>query len=578
MRFIKKRFILLLILSSLLLVASVIYLYQNYQTPKDIISLIQKVEAIGIDEEYIESFDAIITINDNGQLEITEAIEYNFQNTQRHGIYRDIPYSYNARGGKFKIDINVLKVTDGNSNDLSYQLSRKSGNLQIKIGEPDKYVTGLQTYRITYTANRIINYFDSHDELYWNVTGNNWPVVIDKAYATVFIPENSSYDSQCFTGFPGSTSEDCRINKPNSQTVSFESESSLGQNQGLTIVVGLRKGFLPPPSWLQKTFWILEDNFYLFLPLLVLVIMFCVWFNFGRDLGKKKAIIPIYNAPNNLNPTEVGALIDEKIQTKDITAILIYLAVKGYLKIKKINNNDWELIKQKDFLDLQDWQCGLMNEIFKHQETVKLSALKNKLAVQMTKISRHIYSSMTIAGFFKTSPSKIRGYFTTLSFIIFIMAFLPFISFLLLKVSIAVSAIIIFSFGLVMPRKTKLGTKVYQQIKGYKMYLSVAEKDRIKFHQNPNKSAVIFEEHLPYAMVLNVEKKWANKFKDIYLTQPSWYEGNFRAFNSLVFVSSLNNFNKTVTMVSGRSAATGSSGFSGGHSGGGFGGGGGGSW
>jgi uncharacterized membrane protein len=129
-----------------------------------------------------------------------------------------------------------------------------------------------------------------------------------------------------------------------------------------------------------------------------------------------------------------------------------------------------------------------------------------------------------------------------------------------------------------MPYKTKKGTRVYQDILGYKMYLSVAEKERIKFHQaelEPEKKPEVFGEHLPYAMVLRVEKKWAKQFQNIYLAKPSWYEGNFAIFNSLIFINTLNNFNNSAKII----MAAGSSGFAaGGFSGGGFGGGGGGSW
>jgi uncharacterized membrane protein len=148
-------------------------------------------------------------------------------------------------------------------------------------------------------------------------------------------------------------------------------------------------------------------------------------------------------------------------------------------------------------------------------------------------------------------------------------------------VFLIISGIIIFWLGQYMPYKTKTGTRVYYEILGYKMYLSVAEKARLKFHNAPGKKPEVFEKHLPFAMVLGVEKKWASQFKDIYLQPPSWYEGNFTTFNTLIFISSLNNLNYSAkSLMASRSsgAAAGHSGFSGGFSGGGFGGGGGGSW
>jgi uncharacterized membrane protein len=135
-----------------------------------------------------------------------------------------------------------------------------------------------------------------------------------------------------------------------------------------------------------------------------------------------------------------------------------------------------------------------------------------------------------------------------------------------------------------MPQKTLKGVATKEYILGLKKYLSVAEKDRLKFHNAPDKNPQRFEKLLPYAMVLGVEKEWAEQFKDIYKQNPNWYEdrtGSPVAFNSLIFVNSLNSFSSEANSSlysNPSSGASGGSGFSGGGSGGGFGGGGGGSW
>jgi uncharacterized membrane protein len=149
-------------------------------------------------------------------------------------------------------------------------------------------------------------------------------------------------------------------------------------------------------------------------------------------------------------------------------------------------------------------------------------------------------------------------------------------------VSAIISAIIVFVFGFLMPARTHKGVLAKEYILGLKEYLMVAEKDRIKFHNAPEKNPKQFEKLLPYAMVLGVEKEWAEQFKDIYIQNPSWYNDPSGAnFNSLVLLSSLNSFssstNSVLTSVP-SSASGGGSGFGGGGGGGGFGGGGGGSW
>jgi len=148
--------------------------------------------------------------------------------------------------------------------------------------------------------------------------------------------------------------------------------------------------------------------------------------------------------------------------------------------------------------------------------------------------------------------------------------------------SFAISGLLIIIFGLFMPAKTRKGALAKEHILGFKKYLSVAEKDRIEFHNAPKKNPERFEKLLPYAMALGVEEEWAKQFEGIYDKQPDWYGGPSAArFNALTLTRSLNSFSSSAnsTLASKPSSASGGgSGFSGGGSGGGFGGGGGGSW
>ena len=110
---------------------------------------------------------------------------------------------------------------------------------------------------------------------------------------------------------------------------------------------------------------------------------------------------------------------------------------------------------------------------------------------------------------------------------------------------------------------------------GLKDYINVAEKDRIAFHNAPEKNPELFEKLLPFAMALGVEKKWAEQFEGIYTQEPNWYHGGIYGahFSATSFGSSLSNFSTS----SGSTLSSSSSGGGGGVGGGG-GGGGGGSW
>ncbi|MBU3964634.1 DUF2207 domain-containing protein [Patescibacteria group bacterium] len=546
--------------------------------------------------EAIDSFDVIIKVNSDSTLNIEEQIKYNFGLADKHGIYRDIPIKYQARGGNYNLRISDIEVVNENGQPYKFAISSEGEYKRIKIGDADKYVTGQKTYIIRYKIGRAINYFQDYDEIYWNATGNEWQVPILESSAKVILPEATNIQSikaDCFAGAIGSI-EKCSsviISSEPSGMIEF-SQTALSSYQGLTIVVGVPKGVITPPSKFSGAIEFLRDNLILFLPIVVFIIFFTIWWKKGKDPKGRKTIIAQYYAPDNLTPAEVGTIIDERVHNKDISAEIIHLAIKGYLKIKRNEKKilfaksiDYELIKLKEDDGLQnDFDQKLFKSIFKTKNEVKLSDLKKDFFKSVKEIRDLIYKSVTKNGYFVSHPNKARISYISIG-IIFLLP-LMFGAGLLSKstvvISLLITGLLIMVFGLIMPKRTLKGVLAKEHILGLKDYIETAEKERIKFHNAPQKNPELFEKLLPMAMVLGVEKEWAVQFKDIYLNQPSWYEGPVgTGFNSIIFVGNLNFFASAVrgSMAAPGGAAGGKSGFGGGgFSGGGFGGGGGGSW
>jgi len=342
---------------------------------------------------------------------------------------------------------------------------------------------------------------------------------------------------------------------------------------------------------MEKLWETFKDNGILILPFLVLTVMFVWWKKKGKDPQGQGTIIAQFDAPDNLTPAEVGTIIDEKADKKDVTAEVIELAIQGYLKIKRTEKKkfigketDYELIKLKDADDkLKSYQKKLLNSLFKYgKQKTFLSDLNESFYKDFQEIQKQIYKDLVDEGYFPQSPLKVRGLYLAWGFLFIIFSAVAFSAIgSLWGISFLLSGIIIIVFSFFMPVKTIKGVKARDHILGLKEYLKVAEKDRIKFHNAPEKNPQLFEKLLPYAMVLGVEKEWAKQFEDIYRENSGWYEDNVGGnFSSVLLINSLNFFStRAGTAFSSRpgSAAGGGSGFSGG-GGGGFGGGGGGSW
>lgn len=543
--------------------------------------------------ESITDFNADITINKDSSLNVIETITYDFGSAEKHGIYRNIPYKYKAQGGNFTLRISDLAVVDENKNDYAYTTSHSGGDLVLKIGDANKTVTGIHIYKISYSVRRAINYFSDHDELYWNSIGSAWEVPIQKATTIVRAPVEISKVT-CYTGPEGSTAQNCSISGGNTKIVTFNITKPLDSGDGLTIVAGMPANSLDRPTTLQKLWDIFTDNGILLLPIFVFGIMYFLWNKYGKDPKRKNSIVAQYEAPDKLSAMYMGTLLHNKTTNKDISAEVIFLAANGYLSIRRFDTTkllvfkgvDYEFTKlDKSTVGLAPQTAKLLNELFSGNViTIKLSDLKidRTFGTALVKIKSDVVKELVKSGFYKFNPMVTKGLWFGLGILLSIGGSILLgnaIGYLGVIAAI-VSGIIIIVFSLIMPARTQKGTDAVANIKGLELYLTVAEKDRLNFHNAPEKNPQHFEMLLPFAVALGVETAWAAQFKDL-SQAPSWYsDSNGGTFNALVFTNSIGHFSDSVQSAASSvtTSSSGGSGFGGGGVGGGGGGGGGGSW
>ena len=544
--------------------------------------------------ESIKEYAVDITVNRDSSILVQEQITYDFGAEQRHGIFRTIPYKYKARGGTFTLRISDVAVVNEKGEPYAFTSSRKGSDFELKIGDPDTTITGQHVYKISYTVNRAINYFPDHDELYWNAIGTGWAVPIEKTGVVVHVPTGST-NAQCYVGQEGSTETSCAILDNKKDTITYTYAKPLQPGEGFTIVAGLPAGTMAQPTTVQKVMDIVRDNGILLLPAFIFAIMFYLWRKYGRDAKGKGTIVAQYDPPQDLSPLYMGALVDGKVDNKDISAEIIYLAERGFLTITHIETtkllwfkgSDYTLTKLKDIDDTLSKQGGALHRaLFAGNKEIKLSEFKSnlKFGKALTAVRSKVFEELTKDGYYRSNPKTMQTSFIVAGCILgFLGSFIlgNVIGYLGVIAAIA-SGLVVFGFGIIMPARTAKGAEAREYILGLKQYLSVAEADRLAFHNAPEKNPARFELLLPFAIALGVERLWAKQFEGIYTSQPSWYHGTASSnFNAVVLASSMNDFSGSVQSAVASSVSTassGGSGFSGGGSGGGGGGGGGGSW
>ena len=602
--------------------------------------------------EAIHQFDVEINLASDGKVHVLEKILYDFGGAERHGIYRTIPLVYGDNA--LEIPFELKGVYDENGYAYQYDEIRISDE-EIRIGDPDSYVSGEHWYYIEYESAFLTNGFDDHDEFYWNVNGNGWDVPIEEMHVSLTVPSGAKWKDRyatCYAGYYASTDQDCERKVSDDKTYEFSVNGGLLPAQGLTIVAAFEKDLIPLPAFLkinsnsfftkfsldgedkgyvsdgfsrvlegrytlglsaykyypqereldlvagektevnvnfvEKPIWIFLDTYLpIILFFLFLFLIVKLWWDRGRDPEGRGTIMPFYKPTDDLSPGEMGVLVDERADFRDISASIVQLAVKGYVRIEKKSDKaqDYDFVKLKNLdKDVLPFEQRIFESIFAEGEKVSMKSLEKEFYKSLDVIKADLYDAVVTKAYFDLSPDKVRKsyvwkafwmclfvWFLSIGAAIFILS--PF--YLLLFIP----SILTFVVALFMPKKTVLGVEVHERILGYKMFLATAEKGRLEKLFSPKEYADVFEKNLPYAMVLGVEKKWASQFEGLYDAIPTWYvAGGINGLNS--FMYDLRHFQTdSQSVYAYNPASSGSSGFgSGGFSGGGFGGGGGGSW
>ncbi|HTM68167.1 MAG TPA: DUF2207 domain-containing protein, partial [Candidatus Binatia bacterium] len=420
--------------------------------------------------EEVSAFAADIAVHMDASIRVTERIDYFFP-SPRHGIYRDIPTRYKLDDGRLvDVPITVLGVTDANDEPIRYETIDNSATLRVKIGDPSRTITGRQTYVITYEAIGALRYFDDHDELYWNVTGNAWTVPVVRASAAVTLPDEVPADGikvRCYTGPEGSTASDCVAGVQGNT-------ATIAANGPLTVAV------IWPPHIVAKVEakspGLLESAGAwspLVLPVAVIAVLVLLWWTRGRDPEGKGTLVVQYDPPDDLRPAEVGVILDEDAGLKDVSAIIVDLAVRGYLKIREIEkqglilkSQDYEFERLKEFngdATLKPFETHLLTALFGATGTIaRVSDISNNhlFYKDLPVIKQKLYDDMVTSGYFPTDPAKVRGAYAGvgLAIIIILAFFFPGVGFMFsgtffgnLVLAVALSGVAILLFAPLMP-------------------------------------------------------------------------------------------------------------------------------
>ncbi len=542
-------------------------------------------------DERILSYHSEIEIHADGAMTVAETIRVRSEGRQiRRGIYRDFPTRYrDGFGNAYAVAFQVLGVTREGRPEPWHQEARSNG-VRLYVGSADVLLPpGEHTFVLTYRTNRSVGYFADHDELYWNVTGTGWAFPMDRVSARVVLPAPvpaSALGMEGYTGSFGATQRAFAASMEDG-AASIEATRPLGPGEGLTLAMSWPKGVVREPTATDRIGWLLTDNLGLLLALAVFLgaggFLLFAWHHHGRDPAAG-VVFARYQPPEDFSAGSMRYIRRMGYDADTLTAAVVSLAVKGYLTIRN-DDGDYVLEQRSSEEPLGPGEAALHDALFADGPEVVLDDENHQLIGNARSAHKKALKRNYYRIYFKNNAQWLIPTFagTLLAFVAVAFAGL---------LTPAVVLVFVLNLGMqalflyLMKSPTRQGRELLDELDGFRLYLSVAEKEDLEARHPPRLTPDLFERYLPFAIALGVANEWAERFATVLSRMsreeraaysPVWYRGAFDPHGLNRFVADVGSgFSSAIASAAtppGSSSGSGGGGFSGGGGGGGGGGG-----
>ena len=561
-------------------------------------------------------------MREDNSYQVKERIDVNFDKQQR-GIFRYIPvYDDEIR--------KTMKITDVDTGDVPHKTYEENGKFVIRLGDEDTYVTGPQQYEISYLVRIYDDKNVESDVLYYDLLPTEWETPIGACEINMKLPKPvKKSEIEIYAAAYGSDTvhENVYWSYDENKNMLRITGTELPQGTGITVYIPLEEGY-----WVGQlnNDWARTAGLVTMFAVPVLIVLY--WLRKGRDPKLVKTVE--FYPPKGMTPAEVGYFYDGNIDSRDLGAMGVYMAQKGYLRIEE-KNHKLRVYPLKDPDELErPFVCRMYHGIFGDaplQKGVNLGKYSSSLSSAWQSAGRMLETEYSGDNAPMEQGGKLRqiggalilcaGHFLT--FLFFALASrdsavmgLEIITqvLLLVGISMAIKAkrlhtdgkkfrkgLRVFAAGALialaccctkavfMERHNRKYARELGQIFGLRNFIEDAELPKLNLLVEEDPS--YFYNILPYAYVMGLTDKWIKQFENIAVPPADWYDAEDDLLGRLYWLEMMERIEELRTYTSYSSSATssstGSSGDSGGtsyssdgggYSGGGYGGGGGGAW
>jgi uncharacterized protein (TIGR04222 family) len=477
----------------------------------------------------ITALDSTMDIQKNGDVIVDEKVTFAFEGSYTY-VARDIPT------GELN-GLKDLRVYDQNGNEMpkgetpgTYS-TEDSGGKKYVIVHFDLTDTSY-TWTFHYKAVDEIMFFDPGDELRWHVFDAETPVPIGSVRTTVKVPADVAQDKMSMAVQTGYGVQ-YTTSTPDTRTMVYEATDIPAYTQ-FWIVSGFPKGVVKYTWTARRIGAFIVPKVGFVLPVLFFLGMLLIWRRHGRDDPSKAYATYVSEPPSTLCPALAGALIDEKVDTKEVIATIVDLARRGYIEMTDqpregaFGKGETIFTRTKSLDDLDGFDKKVADSLFdgKHPDQVTSKQLKNHFYTHVGPIVTQIYEGLVKAGLYSASPKAVRGRWIGYGFLVAVILGALTVIFALLDVGgwgyflfgSIISVIIVWCFSPFMPQRTPAGSQEVRRWQSFRNYL----RDLTRF-QDMESAKDQFEKYLAYAIAFGVEKEWVRRFEGLNAPPPVWY-------------------------------------------------------
>jgi uncharacterized protein (TIGR04222 family) len=482
---------------------------------------------------YIQNMDVLLDVQKNGDVIVDEKVTFQFEGNY-HFVTRAIPTG-NTDG------LSDIQVLDANGTALpegdgpgTYSTSSEGDRRYITVNFDLTDTAYAWTFH--YKAKSVIMFFDQGDELRWYVFDAETPVGIGAVKATVKLP-GSVPAEQMTQAVQSGYSVQTSVTSPGASTMVYEA-TDIPAFTNFWIVTGFPKDVVEFTWTARRVAAFVVPKVGFVLPIIAFLVMLLIWRRRGRDDPSAIHAKYMSEPPSDLSPGLVGALIDEKVDTKEVIATIVDLARRGYLEITDtkeagiLRKAESLFTRTKSLDDLQGYEKTVAESLFdsKHPDQVTTQQLRNHFYTHVGPIVEMVYTETTQAGLFSDNPKKVRNRWFGYGFLVAvilgalsaIMALTDIPGWGWFVIGSIVSVLIIWLFAPRMPQRTTKGAQEQRKWEAFRNYLE----DLTRF-QDMDTAKESFEKYLPYAIAFGVEKQWVRRFEGVSVPPPMWYHPVF---------------------------------------------------